>query len=137
MVVKRQEFSILVRRLRARNLASPGEVPQAPRIAAKRATKFSTRAGAAHTASTKLCISRVVVGSFNVRIPVSMPDQLLRPEAYTLAITKARLNATTPTSRWFPVLTRHVGYLPGRVDGLGGPGSASSIPLHLVVRAPK
>jgi len=127
-VVKGQEFNIVVRRLRARTLPPPVVTPPpppVPQIAAKRRSKFPILAAAAATPTAPL-YSRAVMGSFNVRIPVSTADQLLRPEADTLAIMKARLDATATTSRWYPVLKRYIGYLSGRVDGLGG--SASSIP---------
>ena len=128
-VVKGQEFNVVVRRLRARTLGRPvvppPPPPPVPRIAAKqRSRKFAIRAVPA-TRNAPL-YGREVMGSFNFRTPVSTADQLLRPEADTLAIMKAPLDATATTSRWHQVLVRYIGYLSGRVDGLGG--SASSIP---------
>lgn len=66
------------------------------------------------------------VGSFQVKIPVSTAAALLPAEETTLAILKARLQAMSPTNRWYPVLQRYIGYVAGRVDGLGG--NADQIP---------
>ncbi|WP_239406298.1 hypothetical protein [Frankia sp. Cj3] len=63
---------------------------------------------------------RYVVGTFQVKIPVSRGDMLLRDEENTLAIMKWRLDQMASTNRWHPVLERYVGYLSARVDGLGG-----------------
>jgi hypothetical protein len=63
---------------------------------------------------------RYVVGTFQVKMPVSRGDTLLRDEENTLAIMKWRLGQMTTTNRWHPVLERYVGYLSARVDGLGG-----------------
>jgi hypothetical protein len=45
---------------------------------------------------------------------------MLFQEENTLAIMKWRLQQMPSSSRWYPVLARYVGYLAGRVDGLGG-----------------
>jgi hypothetical protein len=67
---------------------------------------------------------RYVVGTFQVKIPVSAGDALLRDEENTLAIMKWRLGQMATTNRWHPVLERYVGYLSARVDGLGGDSSS-------------
>ena len=63
---------------------------------------------------------RYVVGTFQVKIPVSRGGTLLRDEENTLAIMKWRLGQMATTNRWHAVLERYVGYLSARVDGLGG-----------------
>jgi len=63
---------------------------------------------------------RYVVGTFQVKIPVSRGSTLLRDEENTLAIMKWRLGQMATTNRWHAVLERYVGYLSARVDGLGG-----------------
>jgi hypothetical protein len=63
---------------------------------------------------------RYVVGTFQIKIPVSRGDTLLRDEETALAIMKWRLGQMSATNRWRPVLERYVGYLSARVDGLGG-----------------
>jgi len=118
-----QEFNVLVRRLRARTLAPSVRPPQ---IIAKRSkSKFAPIREEPVTPVTP-GYSKAVLGSFNVRIPIATAATLLRPESDTLAIFKARLAATPKTSRWWLVLNRYIGYLSGRVNGLGG--SASGIP---------
>ena len=63
---------------------------------------------------------RFIVGSFQVKIPVSTAEAMLPAEETTLAIMKARLDAMLPTNRWRPVLIRYLGLISARVKGLGG-----------------
>ncbi len=63
---------------------------------------------------------RYVIGTFQIKIPVTAGDVMLFPEENTLAIMKWRLQQMPSTSRWYPVLKRYISYLAGRVDGLGG-----------------
>ena len=63
---------------------------------------------------------RYVVGTFQVKIPVTTREVMLWPEENTLAIMKWRLGQLAPGNRWRPVLERYVGYIAARVDGLGG-----------------
>ncbi len=66
---------------------------------------------------------RYIVGTFAVEIPVTTPKVMLWPEENTLAILKWRLGEMEPTNRWVPVLKRYIGYIEGRVNGLGGNSS--------------
>lgn len=66
---------------------------------------------------------RYVVGTFQVRIPVTTAKKMLPAEETTLAIMKWRLSQMSLSNRWYPVLQRYIGYLSARVDGLGGNGS--------------
>jgi hypothetical protein len=59
-------------------------------------------------------------GSFAVSIPVSTPAAMLGPERNILAIFKWRLSQLPSTSRWYPVLKKYIGYIEGRILGLGG-----------------
>jgi hypothetical protein len=74
----------------------------------------------------RLAYDRYIVGSFQVKIPVSTREAMLPAEETTLAILKARLEALPKTDRWYPVLLR---YIAGRVDGLGG--DANAVPPSL------
>ena len=56
---------------------------------------------------------RYVVGTFQVRIPVSTAHLILREEEYTLPIFKWRLQQMATTKRWYPVLQRYISYLAG------------------------
>lgn len=69
---------------------------------------------------------RYVVGTFQVKIPVTTREVMLRPEEDTLAIMKWRLQQMATTNRWYPVLQRYISYLSARVEGLGG--DPNSIP---------
>lgn len=67
---------------------------------------------------------RYVVGTFVVRVPVSTGEQMLIPEAMTLAIMKWRLANLSPGNRWAPVLEQYIKYCSARLDGIGGDSSA-------------
>ncbi len=72
---------------------------------------------------------RYIVGSFQVKVPVSNRAAMLPAEETTLAILKARLEALPKSDRWYPVLLRYIEQIAGRVDGLGG--NANAIPPSL------
>jgi hypothetical protein len=104
-VVQGQEFNIVVRRIttRRRQIQHPGREGSELAISLKGLRNW-----------------RYVVGTFQVKIPVSNQDQMLFPEENTLAIMKARLLAMPVTNRWYRVAQKYIEYLSARVDGLGG-----------------
>ncbi len=63
---------------------------------------------------------RYIVGSFQLKIPVSTGEAMRAAAETTLAILKARLDAWPKTSPWYPVLLRYVELLAGRLYGIGG-----------------
>jgi hypothetical protein len=63
---------------------------------------------------------RYIVGSFQVKIPVSTRAAMLPAEEDTLAILKARVANLPRSNRWHPVLLRYVDQISERVRGLGG-----------------
>lgn len=65
-------------------------------------------------------VERYVVGSFQVRVPVTTEKVMLPAELDRLAIFKARLATTALTDPWHPVLVRYLGLLGDRVEALGG-----------------
>lgn len=78
---------------------------------------------------------RYVTGTFQVKIPVTTGEVMLRPDEDTLAVMKWRLLQLAPTNRWHPVLERYISYLGARVAGLGGrpdeiPPSPDGAPLQ-------
>ena len=82
---------------------------------------------------------RFVVGTFQIKIPVTTAAVMLRPDEDALAIIRWRLTQMVTTNRWFPVLTRYAGYLAARIDALGGdstaiPPSADGAPFDLGTR---
>jgi hypothetical protein len=118
-VVTGQEFNVVVRRISTRqvpeiDIRQPEPQPQ-PR-AGKRARKEDPQEAAAPAPRSW----RYVVGTFQVKIPVSRAEVMLAPEENTLAIMKWRLTQMAPSSRWYPVLERYIRYIAARVDGLGG-----------------
>jgi len=127
-VVAKQVFKIVVTRITTRPLAP--RLPPPPGITIQREPRhprtLQTQGPVALPSASSIVKS--AVGSFMVNIPVTTEVGLLPGELDKLAVFKARLAATLPQDRWYPVLRRYVGYISGRIDGLGGPGTAASIP---------
>jgi hypothetical protein len=149
-----QEFDIVVRRIGKRLRRAPPPAPQPapppptptpqiaparrrrtrghielPEPAAPSATAPVETISSNAVVTDKLAYERYIVGSFQVKIPVSTREAMLPAEETTLAILKARLEALPKTDRWYPVLLRYIGQIAGRVDGLGG--DANAIPPSL------
>ena len=115
-----QEFDIVVRRIGKRLRRVPGSAAAAttsqPKIAgssgrASRRRIVRTRGGPRSAVTVwqrgrgrKAAYERYIVGSFQVKIPVSTREAMLPAEETTLAILKARLEAMPKTNRWYPVL---------------------------------
>jgi hypothetical protein len=73
---------------------------------------------------------RYVVGTFQVKIPVTTSATMLGPEEDTLAIMRWRLHQMVPSNRWHPVLTRYIELVADRVSALGGdPAKIAPSPL--------
>ena len=144
------EFNIVVRRIGKRlrrAVASPPPPPPLPAVPnIKRARRAAGRhiempdlraakraaleaAPVAAVIIEKGVYERYIVGSFQVKIPVSTREAMLPAEETTLAILKARLAALPATNRWYPVLLRYISQIVGRVNGLGG--DANGIPPSL------
>ncbi len=155
-VVTGQEFDIVVRRIGKRPLRTPPPPPPPAPAPAPQLTRRRRSGGTVHidlpqpgtptgtpptgtpptgtapvptAAAERLVYERYIVGSFQVKIPVSTAEAMLGPEETTLAILKARLAAMPTTDRWYPVLLCYVDQVAGRVDGLGG--DANAIPPSL------
>lgn len=148
-VVTGQEFNIIVRRVTTRRtgeqIAKGAPAPAvlhvsnpAPAVPSNAPASHITTIAAVESVPSptggqqavvrrKLSNWRYVVGTFQIKIPVSTRDAMLFPEENTLAIMKWRLEQLSPSDRWFPVLKRYLGYLSARVDGLGG-DSGSILP---------
>jgi hypothetical protein len=152
-----QEVNVVVRRVSTRQLEEqrviearaieslPDEAPQVPAVASYRP--------AAGSESNKQVISsippgkpgeppsthaptwRYVVGSFQVKVPVTVEEKMLPAQEDALAIFKWRFDAMQPTNRWYRVLGRYVSYLSEKVAALGGhpdliPPSLQGRPRH-------
>jgi hypothetical protein len=131
-VVTGQEFDIVVRRIGNRKLkAAPPPPPPPPQIQAVTTQAHQTQPAPSPAAATfsETRTERYIVGSFQVKVPVTTGELMLPAEETTLAIFKARLAAMSPTNRWYPVLVRYIGLVSGRINGLGG--NANSIPPSL------
>ena len=107
-VVTGQEFNVVVRRV--------GRTQTQVIQVQARGRKRAAPAGPAEW--------RYVIGTFQVKIPVTTAAVMLRPEEDTLAILKWRLQQMSPANRWYPVMQRYIDYIAARVAGLGGdPGA--------------
>ncbi len=114
-VVTGQEFNVVVRRV--------GHAHQDV-IEIRRKTLGANQGTSNGTAGW-----RYIIGTFQVKIPVTTAAVMLRPEEDTLAILKWRLQQMSPANRWYPVMQRYIEYVAARVAGLGG--DPSTIPPSL------
>jgi hypothetical protein len=143
-VVRGEEFNIVLRRISTRrqiiifrprtesnkeydSRLEKNERASRRKVSTSRKRSHSTESGPIPTPeepepeiSRVMSNWRYVVGTFQVKIPVTTEDVMLWPEENTLAIFKWRLQVMSPTNRWYPVLQRYVDYLSARVAGLGG-----------------
>ncbi len=138
-VVKGQEFNIIVRRIGTRQIkiVTPPPPPPVPKI---RAEDDTHKAIAVAVNNGEVVTERYVIGSFQVKIPVTTKGVMLPAEETTLAIFKARLAAMSPANRWYPVLLRYIRLLSARVDGLGGDANAivpSFYGVPIIVKGPR
>ena len=119
-VVKGQGFNVVIRRISTRRFQEP------PPIQIELRTRPTRRQRGQHKGegSKQEANWRYVIGTFQVKIPVSRAASILPAEENTLAIFKWRLQAMSPTNRWYPVLQRYVAYIAARVEGLGGDPNA-------------
>jgi hypothetical protein len=139
-VVTGQEFNIAVRRIATRqtrkiDIRSPPSTKDRKPKAGRR-----PEVEIAEAAVPLARIWRYVVGTFQVKIPVSTGQAMLLPEGNTLAIMKWRLQQMAPSDRWYPVLQRYINYIAARVDGTGGDSdsivpSPNGIPVKDLVKA--
>lgn len=110
-----QQFDVLVRRISTRQVVVPPPPPPPP------VPQLQVNA-----VIPQRLLWRYMTGSFLVRIPVQPDSTLLPGDENLLAVLKWRLGLIEPANRWYPVLLRYIGYLTGRIDGLGG--NAAGIP---------
>lgn len=120
-VKKGQEFNIVVRRFASRRVPED----KAPINATRAKTAARTKATAPEVAQSAVLPHlqrnwRYVVGTFQVKIPVSGEELLLPAEENIYAIVLWRLNQLSPNDRWYPVLQRYLSYVAGRVQAFGG-----------------
>jgi hypothetical protein len=100
------EFNVVVRRLTSRRY-SPNGVRTQESVGTRKPINW-----------------RYVVGTFRMQIPVDRDEAILPSEENLLAVLKWRLDQTSATDRWYPVLQRYVGVVSERVKGFGGqPGA--------------
>lgn len=128
-----QEFNIIVRRISTRRfrqepvLAQHG--PAVQTLLEAKEGKRKTESGKIEEPKEPRPIPpmrnwRYVTGTFQVKIPVTTPQIMLRPDEDALAVMKWRLQSMGPGNRWYPVLQRYIEYLSARISGLGGDPNA-------------
>jgi hypothetical protein len=108
------EFDVVVSRITTRQVLAPTPPPTPP------------QPKAAQPAAARLALWRYITGSFLMKISVQEESIILPGDENLLAILKWRLTLIDPTNRWYPVLIRWIGYLSGRISGMGG--NPSKIP---------
>ena len=124
-----QEFNVVVRRVNKRlRSAVPPPPPPGPKIAAsgkaRGGERHEHRPALAGAVAAPEVWERYIVGSFQVKIPVSTGAAMRPAEETTLAILKARLAGWPKASPWYPVLLRYVALIAERLQGVGGdPGA--------------
>jgi hypothetical protein len=119
-VMKGQEFNVVVRRITTRRFREEPPIQLGFRPKPTPSKRQQDKA----VNSNRTINWRYVVGTFQVKIPVSTAQAILPAEENTLAIFKWRLQAMSPKNRWYPVLERYISYIAARVDGLGGDSTA-------------
>lgn len=93
------------------------------------AVALATTAGASTHEGRRVFFYRKVLGAFELAIPVRTKAELLVPEERSLAVLRWIADAVPVGNRWYPVLRRYVGFVGGRVTGLGGdPGRIEPSP---------
>ena len=63
---------------------------------------------------------RRIIGSYQITIPVSSKEFMLKPEMIKLSVLKWILKSIPEGNRWFPVFNRYVKQISDRVSALGG-----------------
>jgi hypothetical protein len=63
---------------------------------------------------------RIVLGSFQITIPVRTKEVMLAPEERLLAVLRWIQESIPANDRWYPVFDRYVGVIGDRVKALGG-----------------
>lgn len=120
---KGESFDVVVRQIHDRTVFVPASPPPGP---SGRARAAAAPEGGRRTPLTW----REVLGTFQLTIPISGKEVLLRPEERLLAWLKWKISVMPPTRRWYRVLVRYAELVAGRVEGFGGdPGSIAPSPV--------
>jgi hypothetical protein len=112
-VKKGQSFHVVVRQVTSAFGAfgrRPSSSPQRP----------ATQHALALQQSRKFFEWRKVLGAFQLNIPVKTKDALVVPEERLLSVLRWIFQAIPPHNRWYPVFSRYLEEIGGRVHGLGG-----------------
>jgi hypothetical protein len=112
-----EEFGVVVRQITSATL--PSRSAQGIPASARPRSQSKLLAVAA-VDQPNLIAWRRVAGIFKLTIPVSTKAALLPQEEKLLSILRWILAGTPRQSRWYPVLTRYIGQVASRVDGMGG-----------------
>lgn len=122
-----QEFNIVVRRVATRRVKQFIPIQNLPGVEAGLVTNENARqTGAgkieppARNEIPPMRNWRYVTGTFQVKIPVTTPEVMLRPDEDALAVMKWRVQLMARSNRWYPVLQRYIEYVSARITGLGG-----------------
>ena len=64
--------------------------------------------------------TRKIIGAFQLNIPVIKAVELLENESRRLSVLRSIHQSILPNNRWYPVFTRYIDAIAGRVKGFGG-----------------
>ncbi len=119
-IVQGQEFLITVKRIATHTVRSI-EVPKIfrPSAGSKKSDErfVDVQDASDYTIATSW---RYTAGMFAIKIPVTNGRQMLPVDRDAQAIIAWRLNLTSTSDRWYPVMQRYLSYLNRRIAGLGG-----------------
>ncbi|MCS6305335.1 MAG: hypothetical protein H8K07_16965 [Nitrospira sp.] len=124
-----QEFNIIVRRISTRRFKQDpipaGREPAVNPLLELSLDKRGTESGPIEEPKEPRPVPpmrnwRYVTGTFQVKIPVTTPQIMLRPDEDALAVMRWRLQSMSPANRWHLVLKRYIEYVSARIAGLGG-----------------
>jgi hypothetical protein len=110
---KGDSFDVVVRQIHDRTVLIPASPPEGP---SARAREAASSEGGRRMPLTW----REVLGTFQLTIPISGKEALLRPEERLLAWLKWKISVMPPARRWFQVLVRYAELVAGGVEGFGG-----------------
>lgn len=69
-------------------------------------------------------VSRQVIGSFELTIPVSKEELIVEDEVRNLSVLKHIATTIPPNNRWYPIFQRYLHLLGAKVNALGGDADA-------------
>ena len=112
------QYTVTVRQLTDAHAPAPPIIIEARPAAAGRSRR--RRASAQPAATAAPAVWRQAVGAFRFAINIETKHAILLGEERLLATLRSMALTMPADKRWFPVLSRYIEYVAGRVQGFGG-----------------